>query len=375
MSEPLRYRPADRTDVSALTELEERCFSSDRLSRRSFQRMVATDRAWLAVAEQGDGELLGYALVLFHRGTSLARLYSIAVDPAARGRGIAEVLLQQAEAAAVARGRVFMRLEVHSGNHGAIHLYEKLGYQRFGIYVDYYEDHADALRMQKRIATYPHDEAHRSLPYYAQTTEFTCGPAALMMAMAALDPGYLPSRRDELQLWREATTIYMTSGHGGCGPHGLALAAWRRGFRARIHVNQRGPLFVEGVRRAAKKSVMEQVHGDFLAQLEESDVELNYSAADLGTLRQAIASDQVPLVLISSWRYDRKKSPHWVVVTAIDERFVYIHDPDIDDPNDQDQHHRNAFDCQYLPIEIGSFLKSMQFGQQRLRAALLVGRR
>jgi ribosomal protein S18 acetylase RimI-like enzyme len=377
MSELLRYRPADRTDVTALTELEERCFSNDRLSRRSFQRMVTTDRAWLAVAEQQEGTLLGYALVLFHRGTSLARLYSIAVDPAARGRGIAEELLKRAEQAAAARGRVFMRLEVNTGNHGAIHLYEKLGYQRFGIYVDYYEDHADALRMQKRIATYPHDAGHRSLPYYAQTTEFTCGPAALMMAMAALDPTYQPSRRDELQLWREATTIYMTSGHGGCGPHGLALAAWRRGFRARIHVSQRGPLFTEGVRRSQKKSVMEQVHSDFLAQLEESDVELHYSAADLGTLRRAIADGEVPLVLISSWRYDRRKAPHWVVVTAIDERFVYIHDPDIDDPDDSDnreQSHRSAFDCQYLPIEISSFLKSMQFGQQRLRAALIVGR-
>ena len=370
MSEPLHYRRADRTDVTALTALEERCFSSDRLSRRSFQRMVATDRAWLAVAEQDDGALLGYALVLFHRGTSLARLYSIAVDPSARGRGIAETLLQRAEQAAAARGRVFMRLEVNSGNHGAIHLYEKLGYQRFGIHVDYYADHADALRLQKRIATYPHDADHRSLPYYAQTTEFTCGPAALMMAMAALDPGYQASRREELQLWREATTIYMTSGHGGCGPHGLALAAWRRGFRAHIHVSQLGPLFVEGVRRSEKKQVLEQVHGDFLAQLESSDVELSYSAADIGVLRRAIAAAAVPLVLISSWRYDRKKAPHWVVVTAIDERFVYIHDPDVDDKSN-----RHAFDCQYLPIEIASFLKSMQFGQQRLRAALLVWRR
>ncbi len=370
MSEPLRYRLADRTDVTALTELEERCFSSDRLSRRSFLRMVATDRAWLLVAERGDGELLGYALVLFHRGTSLARLYSIAVDPAARGRGVAEVLLQRAEEAAAARGRVFMRLEVNAGNHGAIRLYEKLGYQRFGVYVDYYADHADALRMQKRIAHYPHDASHRSLPYYAQTTEFTCGPAALMMAMAALNPGYQPSRSEELQLWREATTIYMTSGHGGCGPHGLALAAWRRGLRARIHISQRGPLFVEGVRRAEKKSVMEQVHGDFLTQLQATDVELHYAAADLATLRRAIAAEWVPLVLISTWRYDRKKSPHWVVVTAIDERFVYIHDPDCDEQTD-----RNAFDCQYLPIEIAPFLKSMQFGQQRLRAALLIGRR
>src|SRR5690606_24049417 len=150
---------------------------------------------------------------------------------------------------------VFMRLEVSTANLGAIRLYEKLGYQQFGIYHDYYEDHADALRLQKRVATYPHDDEHRTLPYYAQSTEFSCGPATLMMAMAALDPDYRPSRRDELQIWREATTIYMTSGHGGCGPHGLALAAWRRGYRARVFVSQQGPLFLEGVRRAQKKAL------------------------------------------------------------------------------------------------------------------------
>jgi ribosomal protein S18 acetylase RimI-like enzyme len=365
----VHYRPASRGDVSALTELEERCFSSDRLSRRSFQRLVASDRSWLMLAED-DGRLLGYCLILFHRGTSLARLYSVAVDPAARGRRIAETLIARGEAAAAERGRVFMRLEVNSGNHGAIRLYEKLGYQRFGIYHDYYADHADALRLQKRIATYPQDAEHRTLPFYAQTTEFTCGPAALMMAMAALDGDYRGSRRDELQLWREATTIYMTSGHGGCGPHGLALAAWRRGYRARVFVSQRGPLFIEGVRRQEKKAVMEQVHGDFLADLADTDVELNHRGIDLATLRQAIAAGEIPLVLISTWRYDRKKAPHWVLVTAIDQRFAYIHDPDIDTSGG-----RNAFDNQYIPIEIDAFLKSMPFGQQRLRAALLIGRR
>ena len=44
-------------------------------------------------------------------------------------------------------------------------------------------------------------EAHSARPFspdiYFQTTEFTCGPATLMMAMAALDPQYKPGRLDE----------------------------------------------------------------------------------------------------------------------------------------------------------------------------------
>jgi ribosomal protein S18 acetylase RimI-like enzyme len=366
----VRYRLADKSDVTALCDLEERCFSTDRLSRRSFTRFVGTDRANLLVAEEDDDRLVGYSLILFHRGTSLARLYSIAIAPEARGRGIAETLLQRGEEAAVARSRVFMRLEVHTGNHSAIRLYEKLGYRRFGVYHDYYEDHADALRMQKRIVVYPHDDNHRSLPYYAQSTEFTCGPACLMMGMAALSDEYHPSRTDEFKLWREATTIYMTSGHGGCGPHGLALAAHRRGYRARVFINQRGPLFLEGVRRPQKKSVLSQVHQDFLEDIAATDIALEYRAIDVPTLRRALAEGSVPLALISTYRFDRQKTPHWVLVAAIDDRFVYIHDPNVDN-----QHHRDPLDNQYLPIEINTFVRATQFGQQRLRAALIISKR
>src|SRR5262245_16023483 len=82
------------------------------------------------------------------------------------------------------------------------------------------------------------------VPHYAQTTDFTCGPSSLIMSMAALDPRVKRSRALELQLWREANTIFMgaSGGHGGCGALGLALAAHRRGFKAEVHVNHKGVL-------------------------------------------------------------------------------------------------------------------------------------
>jgi len=43
--------------------------------------------------------------------------------------------------------------------------------------------------------------------------------------MHGINRAYQPSREEEINLWREATTIFMTSGHGGCHPIGLALAA------------------------------------------------------------------------------------------------------------------------------------------------------
>src|SRR3546814_17293226 len=91
----------------------------------------------------------------------------------------------------------------------------------------YYDDNADGWRYEKRTRFSPAPTAPQ-VPYYHQTTDFTCGPACLLMAMAALVPGRQMAPSDELRLWRHATTIFITSGHGGCGPHAPATAPPRR---------------------------------------------------------------------------------------------------------------------------------------------------
>ncbi|HEX5340744.1 MAG TPA: ribosomal-protein-alanine acetyltransferase, partial [Gammaproteobacteria bacterium] len=64
-------RDATVNDLDSLVRLEQRCFDSDRLSRRSFRYMILRSHACLIVDEE-QGGLRGYALVLFLRGTSLA---------------------------------------------------------------------------------------------------------------------------------------------------------------------------------------------------------------------------------------------------------------------------------------------------------------
>lgn len=359
----LTLRPAGVDDLSALVELENRCFDYDRLSRRNFQWMLTRAHASLTVAE-GDGGVLGYALVLFHEGTSLARLYSIAIDPRARGIGLGQKLLEAAEQAARDNDRAYMRLEVRPDNRGAIALYERNGYRPFATVRDYYEDHSEALRFEKRIRNPGHDQ-RRHVPFYRQTTDFTCGPACLLMAMGALQPERQLTRREELRLWREATTIYMTAGHGGCSPQGLALAAWRRGFRVKLALSASGPLFLDGVRNEDKKAVMRLVHEDFCEELDASGVEQKRSAR-LDIPRQLARGGQ-PLVLISSYRLTRSKAPHWVLVTHYDEDFVYLHDPDVDHSQ-----HRQPLDCQHIPVSHAEFDKMSRFGRSKLRAAVIL---
>lgn len=45
-----------------------------------------------------------------------------------------------------------MGLEVKTGNHAALQLYRKLGFEEVGRRCGYYEDGSDALRLVKRLS-------------------------------------------------------------------------------------------------------------------------------------------------------------------------------------------------------------------------------
>lgn len=369
-------RKAVATDIDELLRLEALAFQGDRLSRRAFKRWLKHSGCVFLVSE-GSGGLSGYILVILRRGTRLARLYSLAVDPAYRGQGIAATLIELAEQRVREAGLLYMRLEVAGTNAAAIALYRKLGYTQFGLYRDYYEDHGDALRMEKCVHRLAPESDHRSIPWISQTTPFTCGPAALMMAMNGLDSGYSPSPLEEVEIWREATTIFMTSGHGGCHPVGLALAAARRGFAAEVWVSSRGPLFVEGVRDANKKRVINLVHESFIAQAKARQLPVRYADIDQRQLTAAHVRGDIVLILISSYRLDRRKAPHWVVLSGFDESCLYFHDPDLEIGPHQTiaDENRDAIECQHVPIARADFASMSLFGANRLRTAVILRKR
>ncbi|MGZ8191673.1 MAG: peptidase C39 family protein, partial [Methylococcaceae bacterium] len=300
-------RPAQLADLDGLVKLENASFVTDRLSRRSFRHWIATEHRALLVAEAAN-TIAGYILIIYHPGTRLARIYSIAVAASQRGTGVAKSLISAGEQAARDDGRLYLRLEVSVDNIPAIKLYETLGYQKFGIYRDYYQDHKDALRYQKRIRRYRDTLQHRSVHWLRQTTPFTCGPAALMMALHGLDKSYLPSREEEINLWREATTIYMTSGHGGCHPIGLALAAKRRRFAVEVWINQTGTLFIDGVRSEEKKQLVELVDSCFKREAAEQGIPIHYANITQSELIKVFKAGAIPLILISTFLMDRKKA-------------------------------------------------------------------
>ncbi|TGE85956.1 ribosomal-protein-alanine acetyltransferase [Pseudoalteromonas sp. KS88] len=358
-------RVAIESDLAELVNIEQECFYLDRLSARSLKRWIIAKHGIMLVVEHNK-EIIGYGLVWCHKGTRLARLYSLAVKPSARGKGVAKHLLTELEKSAAMRGRIYMRLEVAVNNKAAIALYECEGYRVFGQYSDYYDDHSDALRMQKNIRDTRPQVLLAPTPWYQQTTEFTCGPAALLMAMARVNQTQQQSQQLELDLWREATTIFMASGHGGCHPLGLALAANKRGYTVSVMLNTQNALFVDGVRSESKKAILHTVHNQFSQQIAQQNIEVSYQDVELTDIECWLSQGRAVLLLISTYRFDGKKSPHWVCVTHLDEHCLYVHDPYCETQK------QFAIDCQHVPVSRADFSKMAAFGVSRLKTALAI---
>lgn len=143
-------RGAKLRDLPDLERIEAASFDGDRLSRRSFRRLLTSRSCDVLVAEIGK-TLAGYAMVFYRASTDIARLYSIATTAEARGQGVGRALAEAALSAASKRGKTRFRLEVREDNGGAIALYRKLGFSEFGRREKYYEDGAPALRFEKTL--------------------------------------------------------------------------------------------------------------------------------------------------------------------------------------------------------------------------------
>lgn len=147
----VRVRRAEISDLDDLVALEDRTFDSDRMSRAQYRRHLDSASARVLVASANHRQFLGTAVVFFRKRSGVARLYSLATRPEARGKGVGTVLVEAAEVEARQRRCRALRLEVRVDNHDAIGLYERRGYRRIGFLERYYEDGADGWRYEKAL--------------------------------------------------------------------------------------------------------------------------------------------------------------------------------------------------------------------------------
>jgi hypothetical protein len=210
-----------------------------------------------------------------------------------------------------------------------------------------------------------------SIPYYNQTTDFTCGPSSLLMAMKSLDLKVEFSRTHDLLLWREANTIFMGGpGHGGCGATGLALAAHRRGFDVEVWVNHKGTLLGSRPKDKDRVKVMELLQRADLAEMKRLKIPYRIGVRDTDALRRDLAEGALPLVLVNMHYIHDDPTAHWVVVTGIDDDNVTVNDPWIS----RDLGHTPRKVTDYV-VPRSEFPAMTAYGPRKERATLLLRQR
>jgi len=167
----------------------------------------------------------------------------------------------------------------------------------------------------------------RKLPYYNQSLDFTCGPASLMMAMTALDKSQSIDRAHELQLWREANTVFMGKGHPGSSPYGLALAAWRRGFKPELWLSHRGPFLLDCQPVAERRKVSALIQREDAKLVKAAKIPVAVGKWTVADLADAMRAGAIPLVLVSTKLFHGDNGPHWVAVSGIGANHVTVNDP------------------------------------------------
>lgn len=156
---PFELCSANWGDLDALLALETHNFTKAlALSRRQLRYLLKSPSASVHVI-RCDSKVVGDALVLRrrHNGVVSARLYSIAIDQAYRGRGLGRALLVNCLDVLRAQGVVSVSLEVDVSNTPAITLYESLGFSRTRMLRDYYGPGKSGLKMRIDLTTACHD--------------------------------------------------------------------------------------------------------------------------------------------------------------------------------------------------------------------------
>jgi len=164
------------------------------------------------------------------------------------------------------------------------------------------------------------------IPFYRQHYDFTCGPAALMMAMKYLDPDLRTGRDLEIDIWREGNLIAVP----GTSRYGLAYSAKVRGFSSRVTSNTGGLDFVDTFDPPLDNPGMLLLKDLFFerkTRCRKLGIGERQETITHKILRKSLFSNHVPLIVTNSLFHSKEDLPHWIAVTGIDDRFLYFNNP------------------------------------------------
>jgi predicted peroxiredoxin len=261
-----------------------------------------------------------------HRpATRLARILRIEGTGAPLTAAVANFIDQ-----ARGRGCVTIRCELADDRRSEIAALETAGFERVPAAVHQSQPARGVVRLALNRGG-PNSE--RRVTYYGQSTDFTCGPVALMLAGHRLDPAAPVDRAREVALWRQATTVHAPGGPGGCDPMGMACAAVRMGLRVRIISTTEGPFLLDRAANERTRELMRFVQAGFREEARGLNIPVEIREWTLDDLRAAVSAGGLAIILIEQTLMTGHDTPHWILAYAEEDGVVLIDDPWVDPGN------------------------------------------
>ena len=145
----MQIRPLESEDLYVVAQLHAQCFRAA-WDVGFLGELFAQPRTFGFIATEPDGSA-GFTLASSVAGE--AELFSLAVRPCSRRRGLGAALLRETAAHAVLVGASELFLEVATENLAARALYGRLGFREVGLRPAYYREpdgsQADALILKR----------------------------------------------------------------------------------------------------------------------------------------------------------------------------------------------------------------------------------
>lgn len=169
-----------------------------------------------------------------------------------------------------------------------------------------------------------------NVPYYAQSSEFSCGPACVVMVMKHFDRKIGMGRQLEFEIWRKCNMI----GIRGADPYGLSVPLLDTGYDVRL-ITQHSKVVDSDLwtRRRRGRFSAEDIALSLFGMNEnrkralEKGLAIQYKRPVVKDIMCGVNVRSVPISLVHMGVVHSLNIPHWVVVTDVDEESVTFNDP------------------------------------------------
>lgn len=169
------------------------------------------------------------------------------------------------------------------------------------------------------------------IPYYAQSAEFTCGPACVLMIFKFFQPHMKLNRTLEFEIWRQCNMI----GVRGSDPFGISVPLLDAGYEVHLVTNRKKMIDLVLWQRRLREYhfTPEDARLALFGASENRKRALNrglkvrYGQLTVERVASAFTAGFIPTALVHMGVVHQFDIPHWVVVTHVGEDHVAFNDP------------------------------------------------